>query len=196
MRSFNIFFVILISVVLYLLLSLISLHYFDYFVPEIELFNWDRNNIVRAIELIDTIETGLAIILIIILYFICFKIYRNKSYKPFLAIISNLLLIIGGVVYLLYWQTDFFYVAKTIEYGTYKGQIYYDHPDGAYHIFKWFEILILLTAVLFNIHFLTSIISKRKKYLYLILAFIPITSLFFLKFGPFLNSKRIWKEKV
>lgn len=191
MRVFRILSAILITLLLYVLISLISIHYLNYFVPELDLFNLSRNDIVGSIAIIDTIETIIAIVLIIVLYYLCFKIYTIKSYKPFLAIFSNLLLVLIGVVYLLYWETEFFYVQKTIEYGTYKGETYFDHSDDSYDIFKWFIFLCILTSILFNIHFLSSIVSKNRKNNYLILAFIPISSLLFLKFGSFLNSKEV-----
>lgn len=191
MKVFNIITAFIITVTLYILVSLISLHYLDYFVPELDLFNLSKNDIVGSIEIIDTIETIIAILLIIILYFICFKIYTIKSYKPFLAIVSNLLLVLIGIVYLLYWETEFFYVEQTIEYGASKGRTYFGHSNNSYDIFKWFIFLCVLTSILFHIHFLSSIVSKRRKYNYLILAFIPISSLLFLQFGSFLNSKQV-----
>lgn len=117
MRAIRILSATLITIVLYLLISLISLHYLridgSRFVPELSLFNLTNNSlnnsdIVGAIEIIDAVETVFAIGLIIVLYFLCFNIYKIKSYKPFLAIVSNLLLILIGVVYLLYWETEFF----------------------------------------------------------------------------------------
>ena len=200
MRTFRILAAILITLLLYVLISLISLHYLrlggSRFVPELSLFNLNNDSsrnsdIVGAIEIIDAVETFFAIGLIIALYFLCFKIYKIKSYKPFLAILSNLLLVLIGIVYLLYWETEFFYVEKTIEYGTYKGNTYFGHSNDSYDIFKWFIFLCILTSILFNIHFLTSIISKSRKKSYLILAFIPISSLAFLKFGSFLASKEV-----
>lgn len=191
MKIVNILSAFIITVTLYILISLISIHYLDYFVPELDLFNLSKNDIVGSIEIIDTIEIIIAIVLIIILYFLCFKIYTKKSYKPLLAIVSNLLLVVIGIVYVLYWETEFFYVEKTIEYGDYKGDIYFSHPDDAYNIFKWLIFLCILSSLLLNIHFLSSIVSKKRKYNYFILAFLPISSLLFLKFDSFLNSKKI-----
>lgn len=196
MKAINIISAIVITVFLYILISLISIHYLNYFVPELDLFNLSRNDIVSSIELIDTIETIVAIALLIILYFLCFKIYTKKSYKPILAIVSNLLLVLIGIVYLLYWETEFFYVEQTIGYGDYKGTKYFAHSEDSYDIFKWFIFLCLLTSILLNIHFLSSIVSKKRKFHYLILVFIPLSSLLFLKFGSFLNSKEVIWIKI
>lgn len=186
----------IITVFLYILVSLISLHYLDYFVPELDLFNLRRKDIVRSIEILDTIETIMAILLLIISYLICFKIYTTKSFKPFLVIVSNLLLVLIVIVYLLYWETEFFNVKYPSTYGVHIGKSYVDYYYHSYDIFKWFIFLSILTSFLFNIHFLSSIVSKKRKYNYLIFSFIPISSLLFLKFGPFLNSKRIIWIKI
>lgn len=195
MRAFRILAVIFITITLYGLIGLVSIHYMTingyYFVPELSLFNLNRNDVVGAIEIIDLIEILLAIVLTIASYFICFKIYINKSYKPILAIMSNLLLVLIGIVYLLYWETDFFHIERPSQYGIHIGKTYIDYYDSSYDIFKLFVFHCILTSVLLNSHFFSSIVSTRRKYNYLLLTFIPISSLLFLIFGSFLNSKRV-----
>src|SRR5690606_37743643 len=131
MKVFNIITAFIITVTLYILVSLISLHYLDYFVPELDLFNLSKNDIVGSIEIIDTIETIIVILLIIILYFLCFKIYPRKSYSPSLLIISNLLLVLIGFVNYLYWETEFFYTQIT---DSYNGYTYYGTTSKSYDL--------------------------------------------------------------
>lgn len=187
MKTIHTLFVIIITIVLYILISLISFHYY-YFVPELHLLGINSEDIVGTIEIIDTIETIIILVLIVCLYFLCFKIYTKKSYSPSLLIISNLLLLIIGLVLFLYWETEFFYTLQT---DSYNGYTYYGNSSRSYEFLKLFTFNCLLTSLVLNIHFISRIVSSKKKYQYLIVAFIPVISLLFLRFGSFLNSKNV-----
>jgi hypothetical protein len=179
---------IIITVLLYFILYLISIHTINHFTPEDFIYNIEINDVVEKIEILEIIETILTIILIILLYFISFTFHNVKKYRPQLIIISNIILLIVLIVYYLYWNTSFFY-----EWFENTDTLYYGLSDDSYFYLKLFTFFSILTSIVFNLHFLSGLISNKKKFKYIYFIFIPILSIIFLKYHSFFKSKvLIW----
>lgn len=178
----------IITLFLYLIVGLISIHYISYYTPEEFIFNVQNYDIIKKIEMIDIFETILSLFLIVILYFLSFKVHKIKKYRPQLLILSNIILLIVLIVYYIYWNTSFFY-----EWLENSDSFYYGLSSESYGYLKIFTFLSILSSIILNLHFLSSLISNRKKFKFIIFVFIPIISLIFLKYHSFFKSKvLIW----
>ncbi len=178
----------LITIFLYFLIILISVNYPIDFIHKNLLKN---NDPVVLIETLDTLAIIFSFLLIVVLYFLCFKIYIRKTFKPQLIIISNLILLIVGIIYYLYWNTDLFYTQIENSDSFYNGL-----STESYVNLKMFSFISILSSIFLNLLFLSNLISTKKKLTYILFVFIPILSLFFLKYYTFFNSKFVvWVKK-
>lgn len=133
-----------------LLVLLISTHYINYYTPELSFYSCQDR--IRCIEMLDFLETFIAILLTVVLFFLV----PSRPISNVVTLIANGMIIVCLIIYYFYWNIERFTSYDNLKVGS---------------------LTLITFAVVLNTWYLGQRISV-KKVRYLLLLFFPPFTLF------------------